>query len=57
VNKKLIRRKPMIMNGRQYNTSEEGSTVWILIAAEIVITVVMGLEYLIILGVEKWILQ
>lgn len=47
----------MIMNGKQYNTSEEGNTLWILIAAEIVITVVMGLEYLIILGVEKWIMQ
>jgi len=47
----------MIMNGKQYNTSEEGSTIWILIASWVVITIVMGLEYLIILGVEKWILQ
>ena len=39
------------------NLDKEQSTVWILIASWVAITVVMGLEYLIILGVEKWITQ
>jgi hypothetical protein len=42
----------MWMNNKYYNTSNEGSTLWILLASWAVIVVVIGLEYLAILAFE-----
>jgi hypothetical protein len=42
----------MWMNNKHYNTSDEGSTLWILLISWAVIALVIGLEYLAILGFE-----